>query len=485
MKRLLYIVTLAILTLSPLRAQNVETVYCRDGSEYSGYISKQIPGTELTVNAVMARIVIPRDDIKEIRSTKIPVCCLTQGAKDYLVKNNLVNDGKVEVSTVTTDRSVYDEVVIVRENKNSVMLLSFARTTYKLPWGSVKRTSKSPCGYTLTDEVLLNTGESLYGVITDQVLGSSMTLKSGKGPVNIRMSDVISVSTQLGPKEKKEIWDKIPLLDCLTMNNGVEYEGLIISRLLGRSITILLRSDGQVKILPQKNVKVFRKTINPAVVCQNSATAQGLLAKKDCMDVASDSTYSSDSTEIILKSGPSEEEPAEVAAVAESVQQPVEETEDKGNGIVINKRKSQNERPTRKADDTASEANVQAKEPTFTINGRKMECAATYFDSGVSYVVSGSSTIVGRGDYVMIEATDLYVGAASVFVAKERKVNNEESSYFDRKYPSFSHTDDSPYQNCDVVRSDRNAGRISFKITKRGFFVLVVNDMYILLIEVE
>ena len=147
MRRLLYIIALAMLALSPLRAQNLETVYCRDGSEYSGYISKQIPGTVVTVNAVMARIVIPREDVKEIRSTKIPVCCLTQGAKDYLIKNDLVKDDKVEISTVTTDKSVYDEVVIVRDNKNSVTLLSFAKTTYKLAWGTIRRTSKSSCGY--------------------------------------------------------------------------------------------------------------------------------------------------------------------------------------------------------------------------------------------------------------------------------------------------------------------------------------------------
>lgn len=483
MRRLLYIVTLAILTLSPLRAQNVETVYCRDGSEYSGYISKQIPGSVVTVNAVRARIVIPREDVKEIRSTKIPVCCLTQGAKDYLIKNDLIKDGKVEVSTVTTDKSVYDEVVIVRDYKNSITLLSFSKTTYKLAWGSIRRTSKSSCGYVPTDAVLLNSGEILYGVITDQILGSSMTLKSGKGPVNIRMSDVISVSTQLGAKEKKEIWDKIPLFDCLTMNNGVEYEGLIISRLLGKSITILLRSGGQEKILPQKNVKVFRKTINPAVVCLNNVPAQGLLAKKDCGSVAvTDSTYSSGD---VVEETDSRFVGKDSTASGTAPDESVEETSDNGNGIVINKRKEQNEKPRPKAADDGSRPEYPVQEAIFTINGKRMECAATYFDSGMSYVVSGMETTVSRGDYVTIDVSNLYVGNASVFIAKERKVKNEESSYYDRKYPSFSHTDDSPYQNCDVVRRDQKTAKISFKITKRGLFVLMVNDMYALLVEVE
>lgn len=483
MRRLLYIIALAMLALSPLRAQNLETVYCRDGSEYSGYISKQIPGTVVTVNAVMARIVIPREDVKEIRSTKIPVCCLTQGAKDYLIKNDLVKDDKVEISTVTTDKSVYDEVVIVRDNKNNVTLLSFAKTTYKLAWGTIRRTSKSSCGYAPTDAVLLNSGEILYGVITDQILGSSMTLKSGKGPVNVRMSDVISVSTQLGPKEKREIWDKIPLFDCLTMNNGVEYEGLIISRLLGKSITILLRADGQEKILPQKNVKVFRKTINPAVACLNNAPAQGLLAKKDCGNVsAADSTYSSSDMVEVTDSQFVERDSTEAVPVQD---ESVEETSDKGNGIVINKRKEQDVKPLPKSVDDDSRSEYPVQEAIFTINGRRMECAATYFDSGMSYVVSGMETTVSRGDYVTIDVSNLYVGNASVFIAKERRVKNEESSYYDRKYPSFSHTDDSPYQNCDVVRRDPKNATISFKITKKGLFVLMVNDAYALLIEVE
>ncbi len=151
MRRLLYIVTLAILTFSSLRAQNLETVYCRDGSEYSGYISKQIPGTVVTVDAVLARIVIPRDEVKGIRSMKIPVCCLTPEAKECLTKNDLVKEDKIEVSTVSTDKSVYDDVVIARENNNSITLMSFAKMTYKLAWDSIRRTSKSSCGYTPTD----------------------------------------------------------------------------------------------------------------------------------------------------------------------------------------------------------------------------------------------------------------------------------------------------------------------------------------------
>lgn len=482
MRRLLYIVTLAILAFSPLRAQNMETVYCRDGSEYSGYISKQIPGTIVTVDAVLARIVIPRDDVKEIRSMKIPVRCLTSEAKEYLTKNGLVKEDQIEVSTVTTDKSVYDDVVIAKENNNSITLMSFAKRTYKLAWDSIRRTSKSSCGYTLTDAVLLNSGEIIYGVITDQIMGSSMTLKSGKGPVNVRMSDVISVSTQLGLKEKKEIWEKIPLFDCLTMNNGVEYEGLIISRLLGKSITILLRADGQEKILPQKNIKEFRKIINPAVICAEEASDQGLLAKKDCGNAAADTTNTIVSS---VENADTQSIENESAVSAPVVEEALEESSDKGNGIVINKRKSRDESTQPKQVDVSSEQDNHVQGPVFTIEGKEMEYAAAYFDSGMSYIVSGMKTTVRGGDYVTIDVSNLYVGNASIFVAKERRVKNEDSSFYDKKYPSFSHTDDSPYQNCDIVRSDRKTARISFKITKKGFFVLMVNDTYALLIEVE
>lgn len=480
MRRLLYIVTLAILAFSPLRAQNLETVYCRDGSEYSGYISKQIPGTIVTVDAVLARIVIPRDDVKGIRSMKIPVRCLTSEAKECLTKNGLVKEDQIEVSTVTTDKSVYDDVVIAKENNNSITLMSFAKTTYKLAWDSIRRTSKSSCGYTLTDAVLLNSGEIIYGVITDQIMGSSMTLKSGKGPVNVRMSDVISVSTQLGLKDKKEIWEKIPLFDCLTMNNGVEYEGLIISRLLGKSITILLRADGQEKILPQKNIKEFRKIINPAVICAENASDQGLLAKKDSGNAAADTTNTIVSS---VENADTQSIENGSAVSAPVVEEALEESSDKGNGIVINKRKSQDESTQPKQVDVSSDNHGQ--DPIFTIGGKEMEYAAAYFDSGMSYIVSGMKTTVRGGDYVTIDVSNLYVGDASIFVAKERRVKNEDSSFYDKKYPSFSHTDDSPYQKCDIVRSDRKTAKISFKITKKGFFVLMVNDTYALLIEVE
>lgn len=152
---------------------------------------------------------------------------------------------------------------------------------------------------------------------------------------------------------------------------------------------------------------------------------------------------------------------------------------------MINKRKSRDESTQPKQVDVSSEQDNHVQGPVFTIEGKEMEYAAAYFDSGMSYIVSGMKTTVRGGDYVTIDVSNLYVGNASIFVAKERRVKNDDSSFYDKKYPSFSHTDDSPYQNCDIVRSDRKTARISFKITKKGFFVLMVNDTYALLIEVE
>ena len=197
---------------------------------------------------------------------------------------------------------------------------------------------------------------------------------------------------------------------------------------------------------------------------------------------AADSTYSSSDMVEVTDSQFVERDSTEAVPVQD---ESVEETSDKGNGIVINKRKEQDVKPLPKSVDDDSRSEYPVQEAIFTINGRRMECAATYFDSGMSYVVSGMETTVSRGDYVTIDVSNLYVGNASVFIAKERRVKNEESSYYDRKYPSFSHTDDSPYQNCDVVRRDPKNAKISFKITKKGLFVLMVNDAYALLIEVE
>lgn len=485
MKRLLYLVTLAVVSLSPLRAQNVETVYSKDGSEYSGYISKQIPGKCITINAVKALIVVPQNAVRDIHSTTIPDSCLTRTARSSLKAMKLINDGHVVVSTVTVDRDVYEDVVIVRNDKAGVRFLSFANAAYSLPWNLVRKTSKSPDWYVPADAVLLKSGEIVNGKIMDQIVGESMVIKTNKGSVKTNMSEVISIASQIEPKEKKAIWKKVPLIDCLTMLDGTEYEGFITSRLLGISITILLRSNGEERILPLKNIKAFRKVINPDVVCSNvlRPAESGLILK-----VAMDNTVTVKEEDV---TSVQDSVVLETNVTDSSIKAENDKKEKNAGGIVIN-----NKRPSRdsiaennsvkdEVDATQKEEAIQKEETVLSLNGRRLEFAATCFDGGIIYVVAGASVRIQRGDYVTIDVSGNSIMTSYLFALKDRKIKNEESERYGDKYPSFSQTDDNPYMSCDTVRSGKSISRISFKITRKGLYALVLNDKDVILVEVE
>ena len=485
MKRLLYLVTFAVVALSPLRAQNVETVYSKDGSEYFGYISKQIPGKSITINAVKALIVVPKVEVKDIHSTTIPDSCLTKDARSSLKAMKLINDGHVIVSTVTTKQAVYDDVVIVKNDKTGVRFVSFASAAYSLPWNLVKKTSKSPNWYVPTDAVLLKSGEIVYGQVMEQIVGQSMTIKTIKGPVKTSMSEVISIASQIDPKEKKTIWKQIPLIDCLTMLDGTEYEGMITSRLLGTSITIFLRSNGEERILPLKNIKAFRKVINPEVVCaQGHRSAEsGLLLK-----VAMDNTVTEKEDEVTATQ---DTVVIETNVTEPSVKAENDKEEKNTGGIIINNKRPSQEsiavkKTVKEEVEPVSNEDVNQKEETvLSLNGRRLEFATTCFDGGIIYVVAGASMRVQRGDYVTIDVSGNSVMTSNLFALKERKVKNEESERYGNKYPSFSQTDDNPYMSCDTVRSGKSISRISFKITRKGMYALVLNDKDVILVEVE
>lgn len=479
MKRLLYLVTLAVVSLSPLRAQNVETVYSKDGSEYSGYISKQIPGKSITINAVKALIVVPQNAVRDIHSTTIPDSCLTRTARSSLKTMKLINDGHVVVSTVTVDRDVYEDVVIVRNDKAGVRFLSFANAAYSLPWNLVRKTSKSPDWYVPADAVLLKSGEIVNGKIMDQIVGESMVIKTNKGSVKVNMSEVISIASRLDSKEKSLIWKKVPLIDCLTMLDGTEYEGMITSRLLGTSINILLRSNGEERILPLKNIKAFRKVINTAVVCSDGLrpAESGLLLK-----IAKDNTVII--PEEVVTVTPEDSVVSEISVTDSSVKTGNNEEVNAGGITIDNDRPSANYVEENKPGKEANEI-VRKEETVLTIKGTRLEFATTCYDGGITYVVAGGSMRVQRGDYVTIDVLGNGVMTSCLFTLKDRKIKNEESERYGNKYPSFSQTDDNPYMSCDTVRSGKSISRISFKITRKGLYALVLNDKDVVLVEVE
>lgn len=483
MKRLLCFVVATVLCLPFSGAQNIETVYCKDGSEYSGYISRQIPGNNVTVNAVMAKIVVRNINVRESRYVRVPLSCLTDVAGRYLKQNKLANGDSVDVYTVTTDKTTYDEVLVVKRGNDSMTLLSFANTSYVLPWSSLKSTSKSPDNYQITEEVRLKSGSSIEGVITDQVIGSSLTLKTLKGSCDIKMSDITSISSRIETKDKKELWKKLPLFDSLTMLDGTEYEGYIVSRFLGTSVTILLRSNNQEKILPLRNIKVFTKVINPSVVCSGQVRKSGLLLKKneniDNGEVASDLQPAEKSERVQGK--------VTVASAVEESDETSAEPEMKKIGEennVADEVKS-DEGNVRKESFGETKRNVDSGEVALSIKGARIGLSVVERYSGVSYIVGGGSVTVERGDYVTVDINNLYVSTANVFATKLTRMKNEESAYYGTKITSFSSTDDNPYTICDIIQRGKSSSKIGFSVTKRGSFALVLNEVYVVLVEVE
>ena len=175
---------------------------------------------------------------------------------------------------------------------------------------------------------------------------------------------------------------------------------------------------------------------------------------------------------------------SEIAVTDSSVKTGNNEEVNAGGISIDNDRPSANYVEENKPGKEANEI-VRKEETVLTIKGTRLEFATTCYDGGITYVVAGGSMRVQRGDYVTIDVLGNGVMTSCLFTLKDRKIKNEESERYGNKYPSFSQTDDNPYMSCDTVRSGKSISRISFKITRKGLYALVLNDKDVVLVEVE
>ena len=101
MKKHLLIIALAVGCMLPVKAQIVQTLNLKNGSQLQGYM-KSLKTGNCTFYAEVAQVVVKGERVKSINNRKVAYSSLPKEWQDYAEKNNLL-DKKKELTLSTID----------------------------------------------------------------------------------------------------------------------------------------------------------------------------------------------------------------------------------------------------------------------------------------------------------------------------------------------------------------------------------------------
>lgn len=278
---LLAAVCAAIFTVA---AQTTDKVIIKNGSEYDGYISEQIPGKSITVTTESAILFVPSSEISNLTYRTIDVYNLPERLKLW-ANNNRPNDKTLEVASLQIGKKSYTDVVILEKGAR-YKILSISDDSYQLQWTDVVRTIKpdnrSQIFAGINDVVVLKNGNELTGYVTEQILGFELRIRTLSNEIiSVKFPDIASIRSKLVDNEKS-LWKHLPLLDKIVLKDGSSVEGFIVSRTMGSNLTIMTREDSTEKVVKLNDIAKYLKLPNPNVQYEKTTdTDTGTSAEKN------------------------------------------------------------------------------------------------------------------------------------------------------------------------------------------------------------
>lgn len=268
MKKMTLFILCSLLSLNSIAAtNNYERVYAVDGSEYEGYISKIIPGKQLSVVSDKSIRVIPESIItKKDVIDRVPVLSLPEDCRKYFAE--LADSALVEKMNISTNLGRVYHGVFVIESGINLKLLSLEKDVVDLFWNKVLKITKKP--HELSDKsgyydvvILSSTAERFVGCIIEQHMKKGMiTFRSVNGTkVTIRNSDILVTRIEKISQDET-LSQQYPYVDIVN-TKGKVFEGIIVSKQPGKNVKILL-SSGEEKIIASSEIVSYEKRLNSA-----------------------------------------------------------------------------------------------------------------------------------------------------------------------------------------------------------------------------
>lgn len=266
----IFLLLLALLFLYSSKAEQKTTVVLKNGSVIAGNIIVQQPGTDLTIAATSARLVIEESNIVSKREKKVNYESLPREWKRWALENKALlgnADGRyIVLYDIKTKNDNFTNLAKVEQNEMpKVSYVQVEPQNYKLVWSDVnnirKIVPKNQTENTIEDEVVTTKGKNYVGVIISQQIGKKITIKTSTSTVEVPAT-ALKETIKLPVPRTTSLYKLADYVNTLVLNDGSTKEGVIKSQHYGKKdkeqYVVLQKENGTSEQILTSKVKEFR-----------------------------------------------------------------------------------------------------------------------------------------------------------------------------------------------------------------------------------
>lgn len=252
---------IAICLIHSMYGQVVEKLYTTDGAYYEGYISQQRPGNSISF-VVSGAAVQPFHSSEGVMEKNVPISSLSDSQRLWFFENFPNETVVTKVSEDMIPNEYSNEYYIVGNPPRFTVKFCLS-SAVSIPWNQIVRVNKNYSEITGNkDLIVYKDGKSDIGVITGNQIGKTLYFTDEKGEQKtVAYADVVSIKTIISESEYEGILANAAFYDRITLKSGKQLSGVIISRTLGRDISLLCNSDESVSTLSimTKEIELYEK----------------------------------------------------------------------------------------------------------------------------------------------------------------------------------------------------------------------------------
>ena len=266
----IFLLLLALLSLYSSKAEQKTTVVLKNGSVIAGNIIVQQPGTDLTIAATSARLIIEESNIVYKREKKVKYESLPREWKRWALENKALQgnaDGRyIVLYDIKTKNDNFTNVAKVEQNEMpKVSYVQVEPQNYKLVWSDVndirKIVPKNQTENTIEDEVVTTKGKNYVGVIISQQIGKKITIKTSTSTVEVPAT-ALKETIKLPVPRTTSLYKLADYVNTIVLNDGSTKEGVIKSQHYGKKdkeqYVVLQKENGTSEQILTSKVKEFR-----------------------------------------------------------------------------------------------------------------------------------------------------------------------------------------------------------------------------------
>lgn len=257
-------------------AQDNLTVVLKDGTELTGYISRQRPGEDFSFTTSKAIVFLPSKDVKSIVDSKVKITSLSPEWIEWAEKNDAYdgtgNARTLMLSDIITNNGSINRVRVL-EKGAKVRYLELSPNTYVLKWDTIEvvRADKRPALMLsgVNRRYKLSSGMEYEGQYVEEVPGQTMSLLRDNGVVEVFNTEEVMKDNRVKINPNQTLLEQSDLIDIVQLKNGGTHRGVIFERNYSDSDEIttdyllIQLENGATMSINLADIVEYRKEKNP------------------------------------------------------------------------------------------------------------------------------------------------------------------------------------------------------------------------------